>query len=179
MAGRQVAMRYAKALYALARDENRVEATRDGLATLRRLIGESRELRRFLEHAALDAREQREAIQAALGAWASPFLMRFLNFLIARRRLALLAEICAAYEDLYREAHGLLGAHVVSAVPLTDAQREALRAKIAARCRQTVEITADINPGLIGGFVVQVGDTIYDYSVSGKLEGLRATLANA
>ena len=103
---------------------------------------------------------------------------RFVGLLAANRRLALLPEIAALYEQLRAEAERVVKATVTSAVALDADAIARLTASLKRRFGREVEITASVDPALIGGAVVDAGDVVIDGSIRTKLARLGAALAN-
>lgn len=109
----------------------------------------------------------------------SDLVRRFLFVVIDHRRPALLPEIREAYEEVMDERLGVARADVYSARPLTEAERAQLTGRLAALTGKRVRPRFDVNPALIGGIVARVGSTVYDGSVRGQLESLKARMAGA
>ena len=100
--------------------------------------------------------------------------------LLARRgRISILPAVAAEYRRLLNEERGILEALVTSPAPLDEADLDALRRKIEAMTGARVEITGAVDPALIGGLTVRVGDTLIDASVRGRLERLRERLTDS
>jgi F-type H+-transporting ATPase subunit delta len=178
MARKSAARRYAKALFALAREENRVSEVRAEVERLGAAIAASPELRAVLLqplHPVAERRAVLAAVAERLGA--SPLLKHFLSFLVDQRRLVDWDAIEAGYGELADAAAGVTKALVRSATPLSDAQRERLQRALERRSGGRVELELEIDPGLVGGAVAQVGDLVYDGSLRTQLRQLRASLA--
>jgi F-type H+-transporting ATPase subunit delta len=178
MAKGSAARRYAKALFSLAREENRAAEVREEVERLGRQLAESAELRAVLLRP-LHPVAQRRAVLAAVSErlGASSLLRRFLSFLIDQRRLVDYETIEAEYGRLADAAAGVTKAHVRSAAPLSDAQRERLQRALQQQVGGRVEIALEIDPSLVAGAVAQVGDLVYDGSLRTQLRQLRASLA--
>jgi F-type H+-transporting ATPase subunit delta len=178
MAKGSAARRYAKALFSLAQEENRAAEVREEVERLGRQLAESAELRAVLLRP-LHPVAQRRAVLAAVSErlGASSLLRRFLSFLIDQRRLVDYETIEAEYGRLADAAAGVTKAHVRSAAPLSDAQRERLQRALQQQVGGRVEIALEIDPSLVAGAVAQVGDLVYDGSLRTQLRQLRASLA--
>lgn len=107
-----------------------------------------------------------------------PTFAKFLDVLSDNRRLALLPEVAALFEQLRAEAEQVLRAKVVSAHPLDEAELAKLRESLKRRFGREVELAATVDPALIGGAVIDTGDTVIDGSLRTKLARLGATLAH-
>lgn len=180
MAGRAAARRYAKALYQLARGEGQVPQVSGELTALQSSLAESAELQSVLLQP-LHPASQRRAVLAAVadGMNASPLLRSFYSFLIDQRRLVDLDAIIEEYERLAAEEAGVTQAEIVSARPLSDAQRERLTRALSNRTGQQLELEVRVDPELLGGVVAKVGDLVFDGSLRTQLQQLKSGLASS
>ncbi len=172
-----IARRYAKALFSLAVETDRVEAWAQSLEALRTAVDASADLRDVLSNPVY-AREQRRAIveklAAALKLEAEPANLLFL--LGDRNRLAYLAAVVATFRDLADQHLGRVRARVISAVKLDDVAAQAIAEKLSQAARAKVLLEREVDPSLLGGVVAQVGSLVYDGSVRTQLEDLRKQL---
>jgi F-type H+-transporting ATPase subunit delta len=172
-----IARRYAKALLSLAVEQDRIEQWSESLDALQAALQASGELRDVLSNPVYD-KEQRRAVARrlaqALKLEAEPANMLFL--LADRSRLDHLSGIIDAFRSLADEKMGRLRARVVSAVPLDPAAVDGLSRKLAEATRAQVVVDRDVDDGLLGGAVTQVGRFTYDGSLKTQLEILRRTL---
>lgn len=172
-----IARRYAKALFSLAVEKNRVDAWGDGLVALGQAVDRSPELRDVLQNPAY-TRDDRAAVVARLAAAAQldaePAAL--LNLLGDRNRLSGLTSVIAAYRELADVELGRLRAKVTSAVPLDDASVQAIAEKLSAATQKKVLVERAVDPAILGGVVAQVGSVVYDGSLRAQLEDLRSTL---
>jgi F-type H+-transporting ATPase subunit delta len=96
----------------------------------------------------------------------------FLNTLALNRRLAVLPEVAALYEELRADVENIADVHITSAVQLDEAQRTRLAAALKQRLKREVRLHCDVDAGLIGGAVVRAGDFVIDGSLKARLERL-------
>ena len=108
----------------------------------------------------------------------SPFA-HFLSELAQRRRLVLLPEIAALYEEFKRDSESQLLVKITSARTLDAAQCEQLKASLRRRCRREIELETRVDPALLGGVVVDTGFEVIDGSARGRLERLAGALMNS
>lgn len=178
----QLVRRYAKTLLDAAGPGDGREAVRSDLAEMRRWLGEAPAFRVFAACARLGAREERaRALQelaraAGLGRLAAEFLAH----LETAQSLGHLEEILDEFDRLGRERAGVVRADIVSARPLTEAQRAELARRFGrAAGGRRLEMAYKEDPGILGGFVARIGEQVHDYSVSGRLARMRRRLAEA
>jgi F-type H+-transporting ATPase subunit delta len=172
-----IARRYAKALFGLAVDADRVEAWATALLSLQQVIDGSADLQDVLSNPVY-SKEQRRAIveklAAALSLEAAP---RDLLFLLGdRNRLSYLPAIVTTFRDLADAHLGRLRAKVTSAVKLEDGQAQSIADKLSQATKMKVLLDRSVDPAILGGVVAQVGSLVYDGSVRTQLEDLRQQL---
>jgi F-type H+-transporting ATPase subunit delta len=173
-AGAKVARRYARALWALASEERRLEPVSQEIQGFARVLADDAALRDALLRPWVKAATKRAIVLAVaerLGL--SPLARNFLALVAQRRRLDLLGEIIAAYQALVDEGAGRVRARVRTATNLSDAERTALRERLGRRIGKTVLLDTVVDPALLGGFVAEVGSRFLDMSVAGRLRALR------
>jgi F-type H+-transporting ATPase subunit delta len=178
MARAAAARRYAKALFSLAREENRLAEIREELAQLGQLIADNAELRAVLFQPLHPVAERRAVLRAVSEALGSSLLLRnFQSFLVDQRRLVDWFEIQKEFGRLADAAAGLTQARVTSATPLSQAQRERVQLALEGKSGGRVQLALEVDPTLVGGLIAQVGDLVYDGSLRTQLRQLRASLA--
>ncbi len=171
------ARRYARALFALAREEGRIEDIRSELEALCGLLDSNAALAHAILRPLFPSGERRRVLQAVcerLGA--SDTVRRFCSFLVDQRRIVELEAIRAAYAALADDAAGRSRARVVSATPLSDVQRERLRRALAERTGRQLELEIEVDASLLGGAIATVGGLVFDGSLRTQLDQLRANL---
>jgi F-type H+-transporting ATPase subunit delta len=178
MAGSTAAgRRYAKALFAIAREDGSIEATTRELSALADLLDGNPDLQKALFRPLHPVAERRSALRSVadrLGSSAT--LQNFYSFLVDQRRLIDFATICSEFARLAAEAEGRTDGRITSAHPLDDATRERLVAALSRRTGRQVSVEVAVDPDLIGGVVAQVGDLVFDGSLRTQLEQLRTNL---
>ncbi len=172
--------RYARALFDLARERETLDAVEADMAMLKRLRGESADLRFLLASPALGAEDKAKGLAAlAERAGFAPITQQFLAVLAANRRAEALAAILEAFERLMAAHRGLVSAEVVSARPLTAEQSERLAAGLRSALGKDPRIQTRVDPALLGGLRVKVGSRLYDASLRAKLDTLKYALKRA
>jgi len=166
---------YARALFEAAAEQGRLERVRDELAQVVAATAEVPALRELLRNPQLDPRARAAVLQDLL-AEGDELLRNFLLLLADKGRSGRLEEIAREFERLVAEEEGLIRAELTTAVELSDDEELQLLKQIEAATGRKVDATRSVDPGLIGGIVLQVGSHRLDASVRGRLERLRREL---
>ncbi len=175
-----MAGRYATALFELAEDRDALDAVAGDLDDFGSLLDQSADLRRLIRSPVLAREDQGRAITAlAERAGFEQLTLQFLGLLAHKRRLFVLPEIIAAYQAMLARHKGEVGAELVSAVPLSEAQAERAREQLSAAIGQTVTLSRAVDPGLLGGLVVRIGSRMVDASLRTKLQRLELAMKGA
>jgi F-type H+-transporting ATPase subunit delta len=163
MRSSRTARRYARALFALAREESRVDDIRGELDALSRLLAENAPLRDAIFRPLHPGAERRAVLSSVCRLLDTGETLRnFCSFLVDRRRVIDFEAIRHTYHQLADDAAGRVRARVVSATPLEGAQRERLRRALALRTGGDVELEEHVDASLIGGAVASVGGLVFD-----------------
>ena len=178
--GGGLADRYAAALYAHAEDVGALDTVVGEAETLSRLIIESADFRRVIESPLLDVHTGTKAVLAVLEqqGFSKP-LRDFVGVVSSNRRLRALPEILAAFSALVADRRGIVTAHVATAIPITDLQRQQLRARLIEAGYGNVNIVEQIQPDLLGGLVLRIGALLYDTSLKSRLQRLQYAMKGA
>ena len=172
-----IARRYARALFDLAVEQDRVEAWSDALASLQQAIDSSQELRDVLENPVYTRDQRRSIVEKLVHALRLERDPASLVYLLADRgRLEHLRAIVDTFGHLADEKLGRVRAHITSAVPLDGADAARIAERLSATTRAKVLVESDVDPALLGGVVARVGSITYDGSLRTQLDDLRRQL---
>ncbi len=172
-----LAGRYANALFELAQDQKAVDAVSTDLASLRRALEASSDLRRLVRSPVFSAEDHAKALKAILDKMgANELTAKFVLLLAQKRRLFVLTQIIAAYEHLVAKSRGETEAEVTAARALSDAEITELKSVLKSRLGKEPRLHSKIDPTLLGGLIVKVGSRMIDSSLRTKLDGLRAAM---
>jgi F-type H+-transporting ATPase subunit delta len=171
------AKRYAVAAYELAQEHNSSDAWLTAARQIAEFMGDP-EVKRVLENTRVSQGPKQRLIDAALGDL--PALpLNLARLLVRKNRTALAVDIAAQLEQLLEQQRGVSRARATTAVPLGDAEREALSRRLAQQTGGEVVLETAVDPELLGGVVVQIGDRLIDASTKSKLRALRESLVRA
>ncbi|GIV10610.1 MAG: F0F1 ATP synthase subunit delta [Fimbriimonadales bacterium] len=169
----RVARRYARALFEVALKQQLLQQTADDLASLRGLMEQSRELRAFF-YSPLIPRDRKIArLREALSAQVQPHTLRLLELLVEKRRERFFEAVCEEYRRLQEAHQGVVRATIESATSLAEEEQSAIVQKLEQSTGKRIIPTFEVNPELIGGVRVQMGDYQIDGTLRGALDRLR------
>jgi F-type H+-transporting ATPase subunit delta len=176
-AGRVLARRYARALFLAARAAGRLERAEADLVVVQDVFGQVPELRQILGGVAVPRPRQRELLRQIFAGRVDDLVLNLLLLLLDERRLRLLDQVTREFRIMADEARGIALVEVISARPLSRPAEEALKRGLERKLGRRVRMECRVDPALVGGVQVKIGDTLYDGSVRGQLERLRERMA--
>ena len=170
----RLATRYAKSLLDLAIEQNQLDATLQDVEILNSTCKASSEFCGILRSPVIKADKKNAIIDAVVGAKMHPLAKGFLHLLVNKGREGVLPEIAAAFMEQYKAMKNIHTVKITTATPVDERVAQALKAKAAtAMPTGTVEIETAVNPDLIGGFVMEIGNSIVDASIRRDLNDIR------
>jgi F-type H+-transporting ATPase subunit delta len=174
---KSASLQYANALADVALAQGAAEPVLKQLNDFGITFADSAELRNFLFSPAV-TREAKHGVIEKITArlHGSKILRNFLFIIADRQRMHMLPEIIAAFQEVVRKRQGIAEAEISSAVELKAAQKTEFKETLERLTGKRVEPKYSLEPALLGGAVVRIGDTIYDGSLRNRLNGLRARL---
>ena len=168
-----VARRYAQALAEEARSGGSLDTVDGDVDAIASALDGSRELRTALGSPVVPRGKKEAVLTSLFSERVSPLTMRFLDLLLRNEREESIPSIVRGYQALRDEERGIVTATVRSAKPLSPDETERVKAALEARSGKTVRMKLSVEPELIGGLVVRLGDTVYDRSVRHQLAELK------
>ncbi|MBK9765125.1 MAG: ATP synthase F1 subunit delta [Flavobacteriales bacterium] len=169
-----VAYRYAQSLISLAKEQDSVESIQEDMHLVATTTAANHELVVLLKSPVVKADKKVLILNKIFAGKVGEVTSRFMGILVRKGREALLPEIAAAYNELYKQNKNIITAEVSSAIELSAEALEKVRAQaIEKHPGKTIELVQRIDPSLIGGVVIRIGDEQYDGSVSRRLSDLR------
>jgi F-type H+-transporting ATPase subunit delta len=170
-----IARPYAEAVARLAKDGNSWQAW-SGMLGVAAEVAADPQIAELAANPSVSADRVAELIVAVCGAKLNAEGVNFVKLLAENKRYAALPEIARLFEEIKAAQEGVLEARITTAFPMSDAQMAGLMAKLEAKFGQKIVASQLVDPELIGGVVIQVGDEVMDASVRGKLADMAATL---
>lgn len=173
-----VARVYAQSLFEVARDRDVLDRVRDELGAFADGLEGNRDLQVFFFSPYFSSQEKRDGVRRVVED-ADENLVRFLELLAERHRMPVIHRIRRAFDAMWREERRLLPVSVTSAVELDPQLIESIGKRIEEQTGRSVELQSSVDPDVLGGLVLQVGDRVLDASVRNRLERLRKQVARA
>ena len=172
MSGSRAATRYAKAVLSLATGQKSAEAVNNDMKLIISTISQSEDLSQMLQSPVVRSSEKK-AVLLAVFKNANVGTNNLIDTLITNKRLPLLNNVASSYVHLYDELRGSQVASVTTAIPLTEELKTKVLAKVKELTGKDAELKNIIDESILGGFILRVGDTQYNASISNKLAKLK------
>ena len=174
----EIAQVYARALFEVANERDSLDEIHDELGAFAQAMNDNRDLAIFFFSPYFTAREKKDGLHRAVQG-ADPAFRNFLEALIERHRMPAIFRIRAEFERLWDEARKLLPVQITSAVALDAKTVQSIGERIGTQVDRHVEISTAVDPDILGGIVLRVGNVILDASIRTRLEQLRKQVAQA
>jgi F-type H+-transporting ATPase subunit delta len=174
----EIAAVYANALFEVAKERGVLDEVREQLRAFVQAMNENAEMRFFFFSPYFSSEEKKEGLHAALEN-ADEVFMNFLETLLERSRMPVIFRIRDRYEKLWDEEQNVLPVEVTSAIELEEGTVESIGDRIREQTGRKVEISSRVDPDIIGGIVLQVGNSVLDASIRNRLNQLRRQVAQA
>ena len=169
----KAAIRYAKAILSLALDKNNADEVNENMQLIANTLDGSKDLQIVLNSPVIKVDTKEKTLLSIFGSSINNVSKGLIHLLIENKRLEVLGEIAKQYTIIYDFHKGTQAAIVTSAVPLTDSLKEKILTKVKNIVGKKVSIENIVDPSLIGGFILRVGDKQFDASISGEMNDLR------
>ena len=172
MSGTRAAIRYAKAVLALAQEQNAAEAVNTDMSLVANTVNGSKELQELLQSPVITAEVKKSALLAVFPN-TTKNTVDLINTLITNNRLNMFGAVASKYVNLYNEAIGNQTATVTTAVELSGDLETKVLAKVKELTGKAVIVKNIVDESILGGFILRVGDLQFDASISNKLNKLK------
>ena len=174
----EIAAVYARSLFEVASEQDKLDLVREQLGEFAGALDETRELQVFFFSPYFSTAEKQDGLDRAISG-ADPAFVNFLKLLIENHRMPVIFRVRREYDRLWEEENKLLPVRVTSAVELDSKTVGQIGDRIAEQTGRKVDLSAEVDPDILGGIVVRVGNSILDASIRNRLESLRKQVARA
>jgi F-type H+-transporting ATPase subunit delta len=172
-----IAKRYAKALFAVAKEEGQVDIIGNALKSVGEFMAQSPEIEAALINPIYPMDLKRSIVEEIIKAYGlQGVLVTFLKLLVERHRIQCLAEIVTSFSELMDEESGVVKAIVKTAVPLSPELKEKFAEVLAGISSKKIILEVKEDPSIIGGVVTSIGDTVWDGSIRSQLQGFKESI---
>jgi F-type H+-transporting ATPase subunit delta len=174
----EIAQVYARSLFEVAKEHDELDEIHEQLGEFADALSESRDLQVFFFSPYFSSGEKKDGVAKVIEG-GNEYFVRFLELLAEKHRLPVLFRIRREFDSLWAREQKLLEVSVTSAVELDEETVKGIGKKIEEQTGNKVELTSQVDPDLIGGLVIRVGNMVLDASVRNRLERLRRQVASA
>jgi F-type H+-transporting ATPase subunit delta len=173
----EIAEVYARSLFEVATENDKLDLVRAQLGEFAEALSESHELQMFFFSPYFSTDEKLDGLRRTVTDADESFL-NFLSLLLENHRMPVIFRVRREYDRLWREANHLLAVQITSAIELDPSVAERVGDEIGRQTGRTVELTSAVDPEILGGIVVRVGNSIIDASIRTRLDNLRKQVVN-
>jgi len=175
----RVAYRYAKALLDLGIEQNNLEVLNKDMGIIRDAL-KNKDLRLLVKSPIIKPTKKIAIFKEIFGGSVDKVTMTYLEIVTKKGRENLLPDLTAAFDEQYKKLNEVTGVKLTTASPLSDTALAEIKANLlkSNATEKEVDIEMDVNPDLIGGFVLEMGDKMYDASVAHQLEQVKKKFAD-
>jgi len=174
----EIATVYARSLFEVAKEKGTLDEVREQLGQIADALDSDHDLRVFFFSPYFSTEEKKEGLAKVIEG-ADPTVLNFLELLVEKHRTPALFRIRRSYDELWEHENKLLPVTITSAVALDDEIARRIGDQIGEQTGQRVELTKTVDPDIIGGLVLRVGNSILDASIRNRLDNLRKNVASA
>ncbi len=172
----EIAAVYARSLFEVAQEQDKLDLVREQLGQFADALQTNRDLQVFFFSPYFSTPEKEDGLDRAVTD-ADPVVQNFLKLLIENHRMPVVFRVRRVYDELWEEENQLLPVEVTSAVELDEGTVRQIGDRISQQTGRRVELSARVEPEILGGIVVRVGNSVLDASVRNRLETLRRQVA--
>jgi len=174
----EIAQVYARSLFEVAKEHDELDEVHEQLGEFADALDENRELQVFFFSPYFSSTEKKDGVQKVVVDGNEHFV-NFLELVAERHRMPAIFRIRREFDGLWREENKLLEVRITSAVELDEDLVKTIGSRIEEQTGRRIDLDANVDPDVIGGLVLRVGNMVWDSSVRGRLERLRKEVARA
>lgn len=172
----EIARVYARSLFEVALEGDKIDVVKEQLGQFAEALDDNRELTVFFFSPYFSTQEKKDGLDGMLDG-ADPVVQNFLELLVEKHRMPAIFRLRREYDRLWGEENKLLPVQITSAVELDPATIERIGREIGEQTGRKVELESSVDPDVLGGIVLRVGNSILDASIRTRLENLRKQVA--
>ncbi len=174
----EIASVYARSLFEVAQEQDKLDTVRDEIGEFADALNGSRELQVFLFSPYFSSQEKSDGLDKAISG-GDETVVNFLKLLVEKHRMPVIFRIRSELDQLWEEENRMLPVTVTSAVELDEGTVKQIGDRIAEQTDRNVDLSSRVDPDILGGIIVQVGNSVLDASIRNRLENLRKQVARA
>jgi F-type H+-transporting ATPase subunit delta len=174
----EIASVYARSLFEVAKEEDKLDTVREQLGQFADALHDDRELQVFFFSPYFSTEEKKDGLAKVIEG-ADVAVLNFFELLVEKHRMPVIFRIRRTYDELWEHENKLLPVTITSAIELDEDIARRIGDQIGEQTGQRVELTKTVDPDIIGGLVLRVGNSILDASIRNRLETLRKNVAKA
>ncbi len=172
----EIAQVYSRSLFEVAKEEDKLDVVREQLGEVADAVAENRDLQVFFFSPYFSTEEKKEGLRRAIEGASESFL-NFLELLLENHRMPAIFRIRRRFDELWEEENRLLPVEITSAVELDEETVQQIGNTIGEKTGRHVELSSHVDPDILGGIVLRVGNSILDASIRNRLDNLRKHVA--
>lgn len=169
----KLSSRYAKALFDFAGEKNQIEEVYGDLKLFANTLRENRDLQVLLRNPVVQPNQKHQIFESIFNGTLHGTSYEFLDVLLRKKREPALDTICEEFFKLYNTVHNIRPVTITTAQPLSQSLKDKITALLAEQTRSTIDLKEMVDPEILGGFVIQMGDYYIDSSILSKINKLR------
>lgn len=173
MSNTRAAIRYAKAILELSKEEKSLDETYNNMQLIETTIAENEELQTVLNSSIIKLDVKKNILQAVFEGKINDVSKKLINLLVTNKRVSDFGNVASQFIVLYDAEKGKQIAQVTTAIPLTDALKTLVLVKVKELTGKEAILENNVNPSILGGFILRIGDIQYDASISNKLNVIK------
>jgi F-type H+-transporting ATPase subunit delta len=179
MLANEAAPKYAKALFEIGERDGKLDVFSEQLKSVATVFNTHRDLSQLMFHPQVNTQVKKETLQKIFGQDIDKIIMNFLMLLVDRRRISGINNIWNEFRHLFNAAKNVEEAEVTTAVSLSETVKAALQQKLSKVTGKNIVLHMKVNPSIVGGVVVRIGDKLIDGSIVSQLANLRRVLTSS
>jgi F-type H+-transporting ATPase subunit delta len=174
----EIAVVYSRSLFEAALDADKLDVIREQLGAFADALDANRELQVFFFSPYFSTQEKKDGLQRLIDG-ADPLFLNFLELLVENHRMPVIFRVRRGYDSLWESHNRLLPVEVTSAIELDEQTVRGIGDRIAEQTGRRIELSSIVEPDILGGIVVRVGNQVLDASIRNRLDSLRKQVVRA